>query len=412
MIDCPDYRSRISQFNEELNAFVDLTSEANCGLAWGVKSNIAVKDLPITAGCAAYKNTIAKSDATVISKIRRSGGVILGTVNMHEGALGATTDNPTFGRTHNPWKVGYTPGGSSGGSAVAVAAGLCDVALGTDTMGSVRIPSAYCGVQGHKPTFGIVPTAEVVPLSVTLDHVGPIARDVDTLWKAMKIISGKPLKGRLDPLNLTGLRIGIWTGQNETSLCPKVARGFQEVVNHIIKQKARVREFNPPAYKYAKSRRAGLLISEIEAANFHRISLENPRTEEFSKEFIDMLLWGLRQSADKKTAAYRHVKEIRHATNNIWSDFDFVLSPTAPQQAFRFENQVPDNQADFTAWANFANLPATSVYTAHCEDGLPLAIQVIAPTDRDHGSLRLAKTLESLFGKPPMPPRYSFSNYI
>ena len=179
----PNYRHRIEALDARIHAFVDLTQEQpRDGLAWAAKSNIAVQGLPVTAGCEAYRSRISEADAEVIKRIRASGGTLLGTVNMHEGALGATTDNETYGRTKNPWNTDYTPGGSSGGSGAAVAAGLCDVALGTDTMGSVRIPAAYCGVQGHKPTYGLVPETGVVPLSTTLDHVGPLARDVETLW--------------------------------------------------------------------------------------------------------------------------------------------------------------------------------------------------------------------------------------
>jgi len=167
----PNYRARIAEHNPNLNTFVDMTDEIQGdGLCWGAKSNIAVEGLPLTAGCEAYRDRLADKSAAVIERIHSSGGTVLGTVNMHEGALGATTDNEAFGRTQNPWRPGLTPGGSSGGSGAAVAAGLCDVALGTDTMGSVRIPAAYCGVQGHKPTSGLVPDDGVVPLSTTLDH--------------------------------------------------------------------------------------------------------------------------------------------------------------------------------------------------------------------------------------------------
>ena len=409
MIGCIEYRTRISQFNKELNAFIDFTDETGDALAWGVKSNIAVKGLPLTAGCAKYKNSIAQKDAKSVSKIRESGGIILGTVNMHEGALGATTDNPTFGRTENPWRIGYTPGGSSGGSAVAVSAGLCDVALGTDTMGSVRIPSAYCGVHGHKPTSGLISTSGVIPLSTTLDHIGPIARDVDTLWQAMKILSSGKFENEIEPIDLRNLSIGIWTGIGETNVSDTVAIGFQKVIDQIVKTGAKTSDFHPPEYQYSKSRRAGLLISEIEAATVHGISSDEPNPKGLSDDFIQMMRIGLSQSAEKKSFAYDHLTMIKMAAKNIWSEIDFILSPTAPQQAFNFAEIVPANQADFTAWANFANLPATSVFSGISDDNLPLAVQVIAPTDRDCNGLRLAKALEGLFGKPPIPPKYNFS---
>ena len=127
---------------------------------------------------AAAHHPVPAVDAEVIRRLRAAGAVILGKLNMQEGALGAVNDNPHHGRTTNPFRDGYTPGGSSGGSGAAVAAGLCAAALGTDTGGSVRIPAAYCGVVGLKPSFGLVSTRGVVPLSLRLDHVGPLTRTV------------------------------------------------------------------------------------------------------------------------------------------------------------------------------------------------------------------------------------------
>ena len=129
------------------------------GVAIGIKANIAVRGLPWHAGVAAYRERIAHEDADCVMALRKSGAVILGVLNMHEAALGATTDNIAFGRCHNPYRHDFTPGGSSGGSAAAVSGGLCAAALGTDTLGSVRIPAAYCGVFGHMPPRGRLSTA-------------------------------------------------------------------------------------------------------------------------------------------------------------------------------------------------------------------------------------------------------------
>jgi Asp-tRNA(Asn)/Glu-tRNA(Gln) amidotransferase A subunit family amidase len=190
------YIDRIERFNPALNAFLALDrrravrdAQAS-GRRWsrgaprspldgvpiGVKVNIAVHGMPWHAGIAAYGDRVADGDADCVSRLRSAGAVILGVLNMHEAALGATTDNAAFGRCHNPHRHDVTPGGSSGGSAAAVAAGLCAAALGTDTLGSVRIPASYCGVFGHKPSHGATATAGVVPLSPTLDSLGFIAR--------------------------------------------------------------------------------------------------------------------------------------------------------------------------------------------------------------------------------------------
>lgn len=404
-----DYRDRIDRLNGKINAFVDLTTEpVGDALCWAAKSNIAVKGLPLTAGCGAYRDRLATRDATVIERIRASGGTVLGTVNMHEGALGATTDNEAYGRTQNPWRDGFTPGGSSGGSGAAVAAGLCDIALGTDTMGSVRIPAAYCGVQGHKPTTGLVPNEGVVPLSVTLDHVGPLARDVETLWRAMHVLAEWADATPLQSASLKGLRIGTWDGGGEVALTPAVKANFEQVLAQLEKAGAEIKPFAPPVYDYSRSRRAGLLVSEIEGAREHGITAHGSRPDGFSDMFFSLLQWGTRQDDAKVDAAYAHIYDVHQVASNIWTDLDFVLAPTAPQEAFSFDDQVPANQADFTAWADFARLPATALYTGLSDDGLPLSVQLIGAAGGDRETLQAAAALEQLFGKPPMPPGFEW----
>ena len=405
----PDYRSRIRALNADLNAVLDETEDkTGAGLAWAAKSNIAVAGLPLTAGCAAYRDRIASEDAGVIKRIRASGGTVLGTVNMHEGALGATTDNETYGRTRNPWNSACTPGGSSGGSGAAVAAGLCDVALGTDTMGSVRIPAAYCGVQGHKPTTGVVPDDGVVPLSTTLDHVGPLARDVETLWRAMHVLADWGPVDPLTPAELSGLRIGVWRGEGDVTLTPAVAAGLQAVADTLSVTGAALQNFRPPAYEYSRSRRAGLLVSEVEGAKEHGVTAEGDRPDGLSDIFYKLLHWGTQQTPEKVAAAYAHIEDVHKAAAPVWEALDFILAPTAPQQAFVFEKDAPANQADFTAWADFALLPATAVYTGICPGGLPLSVQIIGPEGRDRETLAAAAALEALFGKPPMPPGFEW----
>ncbi|MEM7327630.1 MAG: amidase [Pseudomonadota bacterium] len=404
-----NYRARIERFNEELNAFVDLTQEEQAGKpGWAVKSNIAVKGLPLTAGCGAYRNRIATQDAEVVSRIRSAGGVVLGTVNMHEGALGATTDNEAFGRTQNPWSENVTPGGSSGGSGAAVAAGLCDVALGTDTMGSVRIPAAYCGVQGHKPTSGLVPDHGVVPLSTTLDHVGPLARDVETLWQAMHTLAGGQFSGAVQPAALNGLRIGIWNGADQVELTPAVQRGFSAAVSAIEKAGAQLITTSPPGYDYSRSRRAGLLVSEVEGAKEHKITPACERPAGMSESFYNLLHWGAKQPPEKIEAAYEHIRDIHRSAPQVWQDVDCIMAPTAPQEAFGFGDTIPANQADFTAWADFACLPATALFTGVSSGGLPLSLQVIGPEGCDRETLQVAAALEQVFGRPPMPPGYEW----
>lgn len=417
------YSARIERYNPELNAYLDLRLEAARreaeasedrhrqratrssvdGLCVAVKANIAVAGLPCHAGIGAYRNEIAQQDAQVVTRLKGAGAVILGTVNMHEGALGATTDNPFFGRTHNPWRRGLTPGGSSGGSGAAVAAGLCDIALGSDTMGSVRIPSAYCGCQGHKPTTGCVSNDGVLALSHTLDHVGPLARRVGDLHAALNAITAEPVPAR--PTDLAGLRIGVWDGGDAIGVSPDVAAGLSQASQAIQAAGGLLSGFEPPAYDYGRSRRAGLLTSEVEAHGVHAERLAQ-EPDGFSDGFRALMDWGVRQPADKIEAAYAHLIQVREAARAVWKTVDVVLAPTAPQTAFSFEADVPANQADFTAWADFAALPATAVWAGQSDDGLPLSVQVIGAEGEDARVLGVAAALEALFGAPPLPPAY------
>ncbi len=166
------------------------------GVTIGVKANIAVKGLPWTAGLDAYRNRIAQEDAKTVARLRDEGAMIVGTLNMEEGALGAKTDNPFFGAVQNPHRIGYSPGGSSGGSGAAVAAGLCDAALGTDTMGSVRIPASHCGVYGFKPATAAVSQHGLEPADLTLDAIGPMARSLEMLQRVTLAIS--EIGGRIE----------------------------------------------------------------------------------------------------------------------------------------------------------------------------------------------------------------------
>jgi len=175
--------------NQKINAVLKTINQANTsGISVGVKANIAVKNHICHGGIKAYDNAVKKDDALVIKRLRTAGYNISAIVNMEEGALGAQTDNPWFGKTFNPLKAGYTPGGSSGGSAAAVAAGQVDIALGTDTMGSVRIPSAYCGLWGFKPSHNEKMLEGVMPLSPTLDTVGVHGHSLEDVARITQVI--------------------------------------------------------------------------------------------------------------------------------------------------------------------------------------------------------------------------------
>ena len=403
------YLSRIDRLNPGLGAVLDVdvagaragASESAArwrhrqpfsaldGIPILVKANIAVAGLPWHAGIGAYRDRIAPHDAEAMAALRAAGAVILGTVNMHEGALGATTDNAWFGRTHNPHRHGHTAGGSSGGSGAAVAAGLCAAALGTDTMGSVRIPSAYCGVFGHKPTQGLISTSGVTALSWTLDHVGVHARSAEDCQVVLEACAEQPLGREV----MTG-RIGILDFAGQVELCPEVEAAWARCATRAETLGLEVERVTLPGYDFSRLRRLGLLISEAEGFVEHEAALAaNP--DGFSPEFRELLTWGANQPAWKLARAYRDLAAASEAVSEAFLPYAAVLMPTAPQTAFAF-GESPANQADFTAIADFTGLPATAFPVGLSPAGLPLSCQVVAWSDATALALagRLALPLE------------------
>lgn len=401
------YLSRIERLNPGLNAFLHVDAEGaraaalDSGARWaagrplspidgapfGVKANIAVAGLPWHAGIAAYRDRVAEADAECVARLRAAGAVILGVLNMHEGALGATTDNAAFGRCENPHRTGFTPGGSSGGSGAAVAAGLCAAALGTDTMGSVRLPSAYCGVFGLKPTRGAVSTEGVIPLSWTLDHVGPHARSAEDCRLALEAMTdGWTLAGAAD-----GRPLAVLDHADQVEVEPAVAEAAARTVAAARQAGVDVETIRFDDYDYGAVRRLGLLISEVEGFVVHEATLAE-RPDGFSAEFSGGLAWGARQPAPRLARAYRELEETARRLRERLKPYAGLLAPTAPQTAFAFSATVPANQADFTAMANVTGLPAAA-FPVGVNAGLPLSMQVMAWSEGY--ALSLAETLSS-----------------
>ncbi|KSB91552.1 hypothetical protein AS593_06330 [Caulobacter vibrioides] len=387
------YLARIERLNPTINAVVELDAagaraEARAsarrwaagtplspidGAPIAVKANIAVEGLVQSAGIKAYARNIAPADAACVARLRAAGAVILGTLNMHEAALGATNDNAFLGRCENPHRAGFTPGGSSGGSAAAVAAGLCAAALGTDTMGSVRLPSSYCGVVGYKPALGAISTEGVTALSWTLDHVGVHARSVEDaalIARACGVAGGATLDERpLAVLDLDGL----------VTLEPAVAEGFAHTLEGLTRAGLRPEKLRIDDLDLGALRRAGLLISEVEGGIEHRRALAlDP--EGFTSELRSLLAWGTRQAPAKLAEAYRLLSETKRKILAKTAPYAGILTPTTPQRAFTFDNPVPANQADLTALGNVMGAPAFALPSGEAA-GLPLSLQVIGMTD-------------------------------
>lgn len=380
--------------NEHLGAFVDLDHDAVSGLgplagvSIGIKANIAVRGLPWTGGMATRRDIVASRDAEVVTRLRGAGALIPGTLNMHEAALGATTDNPWYGRTLNPHGDGHTAGGSSGGSGAAVAAGLCDAALGTDTLGSVRIPAAYTGVYGLKPTLGAVPDAGLVPLAAQFDVIGPLARSLDVLdmvWRVIADAAGADL-----PLT----RLIVLDGLGRVEIEPAVAAAYDRALAAIQLPR---RTFALPAP--AGAIRHAAFVAAARALIGHLGADRTARAADLSPE-----LTGYLEYAGERTVRQALIDEAVAAVREAVGSDGVLLLPTAPQAAFRHGTPAPANQADFTTLASIAGLPALSLPAGRDDHGLPVAVQFVGPPSSEPALIALAGRLSDELGGCQPPP--------
>jgi aspartyl-tRNA(Asn)/glutamyl-tRNA(Gln) amidotransferase subunit A len=418
---CEVYLSRIGGLDGAVGAFVDVDAagaraaahdsarrwaageplSAIDGVPVSVKANVAVKGLPWTAGIDAYRDRRAHADALAVARLRDAGAVILGTTNMHEGAFGALTDNAWFGRTQNPWLHGNTAGGSSGGSAAAVTAGLCAGSLGTDTLGSVRIPSSYCGCVGHKPTQGLIPTDGVTALSWTLDHVGVHARSVADAARLLAAACGAEAElvtEIAEPASVEQLRDGlvgllIWDGQVEVE--PSIAAAVERAAARAREAGIEVEPVRLEIDFDEMVRLAALVCAAESLVEHQDMLLATPRR--FSPMLQERLEYGRRASAADLAGAYRTLAGCAEAIREALTPYTALISPTTPQTAFPFEEEESWTIPFFTGLANITGLPATAVPVG-LGAGRPLSAQVIAWDDET--SLGVAQLIGEDIGAP------------
>jgi aspartyl-tRNA(Asn)/glutamyl-tRNA(Gln) amidotransferase subunit A len=381
MIDFPALKTA----NTPLNAFVDWDERATfgdgplAGLTIGVKANIAVKGLPWIAGMELFRHRIAERDAEVVAKMRAAGAAIIGSLNMEEAALGAKTDNPFFGATQNPHRLGYTPGGSSGGSGAAVAAGLCDAALGTDTMGSIRIPAAYCGIYGFKPAHQAVSQDGLEMTEPSLDTIGPLARDLDVLEQVAGVISDFGAGRSEGP-------IAVLSGLGDILCEPSVVLAYEAARSVLDDSIALTLPHGLDRIRFA---------GFIAASRFLASHLVDADPAKISPLLLKLMTYGPRRSASDLAEDHRVLAETRSALENAVENCAALLLPTAPQAAFAHSGAAPANQAGFTCLANVAGLPAIAIPAGWSEDGLPVGVQLVGKKGHEAGLFALARQLDA-----------------
>jgi aspartyl-tRNA(Asn)/glutamyl-tRNA(Gln) amidotransferase subunit A len=361
----------------DLNAFISVSSEEGTGTVVAVKDLVDVAGMVTTAGGVILPREPAVEDAPVIRRLRQEGCVIVGKTNLHEFAYGVTSVNPHYGAVRNPHDVARVAGGSSGGSAVAVAAGMCDWAVGSDTGGSIRIPAAFCGVVGFKPAFGSIDTSGVVPLSTSLDTLGPLASDVMSAARAYTMMSGEAMPQR--PTRQPRLAVPAgWVADldEETSRAWRlVSSGLPEV--EFIKRE--------PLYTFS------LTVLQVEASTYHRRWVaENP--EKYGADVLGHLRRGLEILAVDYLEALAALRELRAEAARAMDGIDALVLPAsaivAPSISASIEVREPITR--FTRPFNATGQPVVTLPAP--VRGMPVGIQVVGRTNS--GAIGAAAWLE------------------
>ncbi|MCR9125606.1 MAG: amidase [Rhodobacteraceae bacterium] len=372
------------------------------GWSVGLKDNIAVARLPWTAGIGHRSGLCAPRDAHVTAALRAAGADLAAGLMMDEAALGGTTDNPYFGRTDNPLAPGYSAGGSSGGSAAAVAAGVLRAALGTDTLGSVRIPASYCGVVGLKPTAGLIGRSGILPLAPSFDTVGPIAASIADIWPLLAVLAGpdpddsdsRPAPPGWDEAPPPeALRVGIAVPGGATPCAPEVAQALQRAATALGEAGVTVATVETPGWRPAALRRAAFVITECEAA----VALADAFDRGLSAGVSGMLAYGRSLGAGKMVRALDELRRARAEIDRAFGRVDVLLTPTTAHLAPRADQPPPEDQADFTALANATGLPALALPVPG-QGPLPASVQLIGRAWGERGLLALGAVIEAAAG--------------
>ena len=448
------YISRIDEKEKDVQAFVTVLKEealkkseevqaqfdnrennALAGIPIGIKDNINTKGIRTTCSSKMLENFISPYNATVIEKINEENMITLGKLNMDEFAMGASTEYSYFKKTKNPWNLSRVPGGSSGGSAAAVAANMVPFALGSDTGGSIRQPAAFCGVVGLKPTYGLVSRYGLVAFASSLDQIGPITKDVKDCAILLNVIAGHDEKdttsANIEKKDYTkalkndvkGLKIGVPKEFLGEGINEEVKSRILEAIEEYKKLGAIVEECSLDIAKYALA--SYYIIACAEASsnlgrfdgirygyrskNFNNIKelYKNSRSEGFGEEVKRRIILGTYVlSSGYYDAYYKKAQQVRTLVKQefekCFNKYDVILTPTSPTVAFEFgsksNNPLEMYMADIcTVSINIAGIPAISIPCGVDSNGMPVGLQLIGNNFAEETILNAAYTFEQQF---------------
>lgn len=406
--------------------------EKLAGIPIGIKDNICTKGVKTTCSSKMLENFVAPYDATVMEKINSENLINLGKLNMDEFAMGGSTEHSYFHVTRNPWNLNKVPGGSSGGSAAAVAAGMVPWALGTDTGGSIREPASFCGVVGLKPTYGLVSRYGVVAFASSLDQVGPITKDVTDSAMLLNIITGKDKmdstsveRPKVDYTkalknDVKGLKIAVPKELFAEGINEEVKESLEKAIETYKKLGAEISEVSLNIAEYALASYYIIACAEASsnlgrfdgvryghrAKEFNNLKelYRNSRTEGFGPEVKRRIILGTYVlSSGYYDAYYKKAQQVRTLVMNkfksVFDNYDVILTPTSPTVAFDIGSKINDPLAMYladicTVSVNIAGLPGISIPCGVDKEGMPIGMQLIGNRFTEETLLNAAYTLE------------------
>jgi aspartyl-tRNA(Asn)/glutamyl-tRNA(Gln) amidotransferase subunit A len=403
------------------------------GLPVALKDVLCLAGHPTTCGSRILENFLPPYDATVIRRLKEAGAVILGKTNMDEFAMGSSTENSAFEKTRNPWDLGRVPGGSSGGSAAAVAADMVPVSLGSDTGGSIRQPAAFCGIPGLKPTYGRVSRFGLVAFASSLDQVGPFGKTVEDLARVLSVISGQdrrdstsagvPVPEYAGQLSapLGALRLGVPKEYFPAGLDAEIGGAVRTLLTRAEGLGARVVEislphtdYSIPTYYILATAEASSNLARYDGVRYgYRAKgakdlgemYRRSRSEGFGGEVKRRIMLGTYVlSSGYYDAYYLKAQRVRTLLKNDFDEafkkVDLIVTPTTPSTAFRFGEKTDDPlqmylSDIFTATINLVGIPALSLPCGIATNGLPIGAQIIGPAFSEARLFQVAAALES-----------------